>query len=102
MIVLARTIDARARELRKRFESEVPSVERTNYSKIARAKFDTEDTKLYPDATFTLRLSYGAVKGYMKNSRKIAPFTTLGGLYDRAPGLYQQLPDNLPSRGIQK
>ncbi|MGB9180071.1 MAG: S46 family peptidase, partial [Pyrinomonadaceae bacterium] len=53
MIMLARSIDQRARELRKRYESEVTGVERTNYSKIARALFDTEGTKLYPDATFT-------------------------------------------------
>src|SRR5258707_8333790 len=102
MIVLARTIDARARELRKRFESEVTGVERTNYSKIARAKFDTEGTKLYPDATFTLRLSYGAVKGYMENGKKIAPFTTLGGLYDRAAGFKYEFPYNLPPRWMEK
>jgi len=102
MIVLARTIDARARELRKRFESEVTGVERTNYSKIARARFETEGTKLYPDATFTLRLSYGAVKGYMENGKKIAPFTTLGGLYDRAAGFKYEFPYNLPPRWMEK
>ena len=102
MIVLARTIDSRARELRKRFESEVTGVERTNYSKIARARFDTEGTKLYPDATFTLRLSYGAVKGYMENGKKIAPFTTLGGLYDRSAGFKAQFPYNLPPRWLEK
>jgi hypothetical protein len=102
MIVLARTIDSKARELRKRFESEVTGVERTNYSKIARAKFDTEGTKLYPDATFTLRLSYGVVKGYMENGKKVAPFTTLGGLYDRAAGFKSQFPYNLPPRWTEK
>src|SRR6476660_3981369 len=50
MIVVARMIDAKAREARKRYESEVTGVERTNYGKIARALFDTEGTKLYPDA----------------------------------------------------
>ena len=80
MIVLARSIDPKARELRQRYESEVTGVERGNYAKIARARFDAEGTKLYPDATFTLRLSYGAVKGYMKNGKKVTPFTTLGGL----------------------
>ena len=80
MIVVARTIDAKAREARKRYESEITGAERTNYAKIARALFETEGTKLYPDATFTLRLSYGAVQGYMENGKKIAPFTTLGGL----------------------
>ena len=102
MIVLARTIDARARELRKRFESEVTGVERTNYSKIARARFDTEGTKLYPDATFTLRLSYGTVKGYMENGKKVAPFTTLGGLYDRSAGFKSEFPYNLPPRWLEK
>jgi hypothetical protein len=102
MIVLARTIDSRARELRKRFESEVTGVERTNYSKIARAKFDTEGTKLYPDATFTLRLSYGAVKGYTENGKKVAPFTTLGGLYDRVTGFKAEFPYNLPPRWMEK
>ncbi len=77
-------IDAKAREVRKRYESEVTGVERTNYAKIARALFETEGTKLYPDATFTLRLSYGAVKGYTENGKKVAPFTTLGGLYARS------------------
>lgn len=102
IIVLARTIDPKARELRKRFESEVTGVERTNYSKIARARFDTEGDKLYPDATFTLRLSYGAVKGYAENGKQIAPFTTLGGLYDRSTGFKAQFPYNLPPRWMEK
>ena len=102
MIVLARTIDARARELRKRFENEVTGVERTNYAKIARARFDTEGTKLYPDATFTPRLSYGTVKGYMENGRRVTPFTTLGGLYERSEKFKAEFPYNLPPRWIQK
>ena len=102
MIVLARTIDARARELRKRYENEVTGVERTNYAKIARARFDTEGTKIYPDATFTLRLSYGTVKGYMENGKKVTPFTTLGGLYERSEKFKAAFPYNLPPRWIQK
>jgi hypothetical protein len=102
MIVLARLIDPKAREVRKRYESEVTGVERTNYSKIARALFETEGTKLYPDATFTLRLSYGAVKGYMENGKKVMPFTTLGGLYDRAAKFKYEFPYNLPPRWMQK
>jgi hypothetical protein len=102
MIVLARTVDQRARELRKRYESEVTGVERANYAKIARALFETEGTKLYPDATFTLRLSYGAVKGYTENGQKLAPFTTLGGLYERADKFKQQFPYNLPPRWMEK
>jgi hypothetical protein len=102
MIVLARLIDPKARELRKRFENEVTGVERANYAKIARARFETEGTKLYPDATFTLRLSYGAVKGYMENGKKVAPFTTLGGLYDRAAKFNHQFPYVLPPRWMEK
>jgi len=102
MIVVARTIDAKAREARKRYESELTGVERTNYGKIARALFETEGTKLYPDATFTLRLSYGAVQGYTENGKKIAPFTTLGGLYFRADSFKQEFPYNLPPRWLEK
>jgi len=102
MIVVAREIDAKAREVRKRYESEVIGVERANYAKIARALFETEGTKLYPDATFTLRLSYGAVEGYTENGKKVAPFTTLGGLYQRSDQFKREFPYNLPQRWWDK
>jgi len=102
IIVVTRLIDAKAREARTRYESEVTGVERANYSKIARARFVTEGTKLYPDATFTLRLSYGAVEGYMENGKKVPPFTTLGGLYARADSFKQEFPYNLPPRWLEK
>jgi hypothetical protein len=102
MIVVARTVDAKAREARKRYESEVTGVERSNYSKIARALFETEGTKVYPDATFTLRLSYGAVEGYTENGKKIPPFTTLGGLYARADSFKSKFPYNLPPHWLEK
>jgi len=102
MIVVAREIDAKAREVRKRYENEVTGVERANYAKIARALFETEGTKLYPDATFTLRLSYGAVEGYMENGKKVPPFTTLGGLYARSESFKRQFPYNLPERWLTK
>ncbi len=102
MIVLARSIDKESRDVRKRYEEEVISVERTNYAKIARALFENEGTKLYPDATFTLRLSYGAVKGYTENGKKVTPFTTLGGLYDRATSFSHKFPYNLPPRWMEK
>lgn len=102
MIVVARLIDAKAREARKRYESEVTGVERANYAKIARALFDTEGTKLYPDATFTLRLSYGTVQGYTENGKKVAPFTTLGGLYARADQFKHKFPYVLPPRWMEK
>src|SRR5918992_204485 len=102
MIVVARLIDAKAREVRKRYESEVIGVERANYAKIARALFDTEGTNLYPDATFTLRLSYGTVQGYTENGKKVAPFTTLAGLYARADQFKHKFPYVLPPRWMEK
>ncbi|HET9479524.1 MAG TPA: S46 family peptidase [Pyrinomonadaceae bacterium] len=102
MIVVAREIDAKSREVRKRYESEVVGVERANYAKIARALFETEGTKLYPDATFTLRLSYGTVSGYMENGKKVPPFTTLGGLFARSDSFKRQFPYNLPQRWYDK
>jgi len=102
MIVLARTIDATARKVHAQYDNEVVGVERANYAKIARARFDQEGTKLYPDATFTPRLSYGTVKGYTENGKKVTPFTTLGGLYDRAAKFKSQFPYNLPPRWMEK
>jgi hypothetical protein len=102
MILVAREIDAKAREVRKRYESELAAVERANYAKIARALFETEGNKVYPDATFTLRLSYGAVEGYTENGKKVPPFTTLGGLYARSDSFKHEFPYNLPQRWVEK
>jgi hypothetical protein len=84
MIQLARMMDDDARVLQKHYETEVQANERANYAKIARAKFESEGTKVYPDATFTLRLSYGAVKGYQENGKLVAPFTDFAGLFKHA------------------
>ena len=55
-------------------------------TQIAKARFAVYGKELYPDATFTLRLTYGIVEGYPANGTKIQPFTTIAGLYDRAWG----------------
>ena len=102
MIDLARSIDDEARAVRRRYESEVVAVERANYAKIAHALFEEQGTKLYPDATFTLRLSYGAVKGYRENGKFVSPFTTLGGLYARSNQFHHVFPYNLPPRWLNK
>jgi len=101
MIQLARSIDKESRVARKRYEDEVLGVERAGYAKIAQALFETEGTKLYPDATFTLRLSYGAVKGYTENGKFVSPFTTLGGLYARSAKL-KKFPWVLPPRWVEQ
>jgi hypothetical protein len=102
MIVLARSVDDEARALRKRYETEVQANERTNYAKISRALFEIEGTKLYPDATFTLRLSYGAVKGYPENGKQVPAFTNFAGLYKRAAEHGNKFPFELPARWIEK
>jgi len=102
MIALARDIDKGARAVRKRYEEQVVAVERANYAKIAHALFEEQGTKLYPDATFTLRLSYGAVKGYTENGKWVPPFTTLGGLYARSDQFHQAFPYNLPPLWMSK
>jgi hypothetical protein len=84
MIELARLIDARARELRTKYDNEVLAVERDAYAKIAQAVFATQGAAAYPDGTFTLRLSYGQVKGYMENGKLVSPFTEIRGLFVRA------------------
>ena len=102
MIVLARSVDSEARVLRKRYETEVQTNERTNYAKIAHALFDIEGTKLYPDATFTLRLAYGAVKGYQENGKQVAPFTTFAGIYKKSAEHGNKDPYELPQRWLEK
>jgi hypothetical protein len=102
LIQLARSVDAEAREARKRYEAEVLGVERTAYGQIARALFEKEGTGLYPDATFTPRLSYGAVKGYRENGREVTPFTDFAGLYERAAKNKFQFPYNLAPRWTEK
>ena len=97
MIKLARSIDSEARAVRKRYEDEVQAVERTNYAKIARALFELKGTSLYPDATFTLRLSYGAVKGYRENGKRIAPYTDFAGLFAHAAEHEDKYPYHIPS-----
>ena len=102
LIKLARAIDPESRAVRKRYEDEVLGVERASYAKIARALFDLEGTKLYPDATFTLRLSYGVVKGYMENGKQVPPFTYFAGLYQRSAEHNHKSPYDLPPRWVEK
>lgn len=96
MIMLAKSIDAEARAARKRYEDEVLGVERPNYAKISRALFDIKGTSIYPDATFTLRLSYGAVKGYKVGGKSYKPFTDFEGLYRHAAEHGNKYPFHLP------
>ncbi|MDT5270370.1 MAG: hypothetical protein QOH49_2556 [Acidobacteriota bacterium] len=102
LIVLARDIDVEARQYRRRYEGEVVGVERTAYGRLARALFEKEGTGIYPDATFTPRLSYGAVKGYKDNGRNVRPFTYISGLYASATEHGNKFPYNLAPHWVEK
>ncbi len=83
MILLAELVDPEARAVRKRMETEVEEPRRAAYADLANAKFAVEGTNTYPDATFTLRLAFGTVKGYEENGKHIPFETTFAGLYER-------------------
>jgi len=85
-IVLARAVDPEARAVRKRYEDEVDSVLSRAHEIISTVRFETLGTSIYPDATFTLRLSYGAVRGWTERGAQVSPFTTIGGAFDRHTG----------------
>jgi hypothetical protein len=102
MIVLARTIDPFDRQRIKAFEDNVESVETPAGEKIGQARFAVYGKSLYPDATFTLRLAYGAVKGYPMNGTQAPPMTTFYGLYDRAYSFGLNPPYNLPARYLER
>ena len=73
--MLARELDAEARELRKWHEDEVEAVVEAAHEDIARARFEMLGTSVYPDATFTLRLNFGSVQGWVENGTPVEPFT---------------------------
>ncbi len=101
MIALARAVDPDSRAVRKVMETEVDEVMRQAYADIAKAKFALEGTATYPDATFTLRLSYGVVKGYEENGKKVPFETTYAGLYERAAEMKYRYPFDLPKRWLE-
>jgi hypothetical protein len=86
MIALARLADPIAREARKQYEYEVESVVRAGRETLGKARFAVYGTSLYPDATFTLRLSYGTVKGWVESGSAVPPFTNFGGAFERSTG----------------
>ncbi len=91
LIRFALALDPTLRQIRKEREQEVTSVQEEAYATIARAELAAGLPGLYPDATGTLRLSYGTVKGYTQDGAAIPPMTTLGGIYP-----YAAAHDNAP------
>ncbi len=102
MIAMARRVDPVVRELHKWDEDNVESVETSTGEKLAKARFAVYGKSAYPDATFTLRLASGAVKGYPMKGTQASPFTTLYGLYDRADSFSRKPPFELPQRFVER
>lgn len=96
MIELARLVDPDARALRKVAEDQ-GEVRQQAHAAIVRARHSLLGSAGYPDATFTLRLSFGMVKGYEEDGRSVPPFTTIGGLYQRAKEMKNRPPFDLPA-----
>lgn len=96
LIVAIRAIDPSARAARKEFEDKVDSVVRRDGTVVAKARFAQSGFTQPPDATFTLRLSYGSVKGYQENSKAIPFATNIGGAFEHAAEHNNQPPYNLP------
>jgi hypothetical protein len=96
LIVAMRAIDPDARAARKQFEDKIDSVVHRDGTVIAKARFTQSGFTQPPDATFTLRLSYGAVKGYEQNGKSIPFETNIGGAYEHAAEHGNQPPYNLP------
>ena len=87
LIQYVRRFDAEARALRRRYETDVEGPIAKAQERIARARFAVYGDSVYPDATFTLRLTYGSVVGWTEPSgRVVAPFTDFRGLFARATG----------------
>jgi hypothetical protein len=101
LIVLARKVDPFFREIRKQYEDTVESVMTSAGEKLAKARFAIYGKSVYPDATFTLRLAYGTVKGYPMNGTVAPPKTTFYGLYDRSEGFNNKPPFNLTPPFVQ-
>ena len=98
LVVLARHVEPAYRELRAWEEANVKSVEASAGQRIAEARFAVYGKTVYPDATGSLRLSFGTVQGYEEDTTRVPFRTTFHGLYDRAAGFAERPPYDLPAR----
>ncbi len=101
MIELARSVDEESRALRKSYEAD-KETEQKAQAVIGRARYEILGTSTYPDATFTLRLAYGSVKGYDENGVHVPALTTIAGLYERASEHGNREPFELPASWAER
>ena len=100
LIKLAQIVDPMERETRKKLD-EIGELERQAYAKIAEVLFAIRGTSTYPDATFTLRLAFGPVKGYVEDGKRIPPWTTMGGTYQHEKQHGGAAPWKLPASWVK-
>ena len=97
MIQLALSIDPEARALRKQYEEQVEAPQIRGAEMIADARFAVSGTDTYPDATFTLRVTYGSIKGWEEKGEWVDPFTHTDRLFERTTG---ERPFKLPATWV--
>jgi Peptidase S46 len=102
LVAWAVKLEPQMRQLHDWYEDNIESVFTANGEKIGEARFAVYGKSTYPDATFTLRLSYGSVRGYPMNGTKAPPMTTFYGLFDRAYSFGLKPPFLPPQRDFDK
>jgi hypothetical protein len=102
LVELARLVDPAAREVRKTYEEQIEEPQRQAYAKLANARFKLYGTDIYPDATFTLRLALGEVKGYTEQGRAVPAFATIAGAFQRSAEHKNREPFNLPESWLTR
>lgn len=98
LIVLARALDPLLREQEQWLKDNVESQEAVAGEMLGAARFAVYGKESAPDATFTLRLSYGAVAGYPCNGTRAPAITTFHGLIDRSLSFGGRPPFDLSPR----
>jgi hypothetical protein len=96
LVALARRVDRHYRQMRRYHEDHIESVERQEGDRIGRARFALVGKRIYPDATFTLRLAYGRPLGYEWDKTRVPYHTTFYGLFDRAASFGHAPPYRIP------
>lgn len=100
MLDLAWKLDPFARGERQKYEV-ADEIQKQAYAQIAKARFAVDGTSAFPDATFTLRLSYGTVESYEEGGRTVPAYTDFAGLYARSAEHHNAPPFDLPNRWLQ-
>lgn len=86
LIVYARRLDMRQRQLQQAYNEQYDAPVTAAQAKLSQARFAAYGSSVYPDATFTLRISYGKVQSWIERGKPVPTHTTIKGAFDRATG----------------